>query len=104
MAAYFSEEYIQQRYEDMQKHIIGQWRSMGSIRGKYYLQCSCLRDCFCTDWEEMPRISLYKCLYPGELDNFFVKQPFAQYGLRVQWHCEECWSEMSCGFPPIGTE
>ena len=104
MASYFSEDLLQQRYEEMRIYIIGQWISMGAIRGEYYLQCPCFHDCYCSDWDDMPRIPMNKCLYPGELDQFFVRQPFERYGVKVRWHCKECNREMSCGFPPLGTE
>ena len=104
MASYISTGCLNKRYEDMKRHIMTQWRNMGSVMGKYYIQCPCFLDCFCTDWEEMPRILLYRCLYVRELDQFYVEQPFARYGLHVQWHCEECVSEMACGYPPVGVE
>ena len=50
--------------------------------------------------EEVPRLRISTCHFPGELDYFFVAQPFSQqYGFRVRWHCNVCWAELSCGAP-----
>ena len=103
MASYFSEDLLNSRYQSTKVHIVSQWLNMGAQRGEYYLQCPCYQDCYCTDWEEMPRIPLNFCMYPGEMDMFVVHQSFEQYGLIVRWHCIECERELSCGFPPLGT-
>ena len=62
-------------------------------------------------WVVPARLFLYACRrsspdrtielhYVGELDHFFVDQPFLPtYNFRVRWHCDECESEMACGFP-----
>ena len=51
----------------------------------YSLQCPCRPDCECMTYNEVPRIILSECLYGGELDYFFVEQPFLQtHGFRVQ--------------------
>ena len=50
--------------------------------------------------EEIPRIVLNDCLYVGELDQFFVNQPFVEeYNFRVRWHCDTCEKELACGIP-----
>ena len=105
MAAYFTSELLDQRYTETANHILIEWMAMGSITGEYYLQYPCRIDCYCSEWDDVPRISLFRCLYPGELDQFFILQPFTDtYDFDVRWHCIECNSEMSCGFPPLGTQ
>ena len=104
MAAYFSDELISERYETTKNHIVTQWLNMGAREGGYYLQCPCRQDCYCVDWNQIPRISLNFCLYPGELDMFIVFRPLEQHGVKFNWHCVECSNEMSCGYPPHGTE
>ena len=50
--------------------------------------------------DDVPRIYVPFCLYPGELDYFSAIQPFyQQYGFRLTWHCNECKQELACGFP-----
>ena len=52
------------------------------------------------DEDEFPRIVLNNCMWVGELDYFYVIQPFkAMYGFSVIWHCDYCQDEMACGFP-----
>ena len=66
----------------------------------YAVQCPCCPDCGHMPENEVPRIVLSQCMYVGELDYFFVVQPFlANYGFRVRWHCDECDSQLACGFP-----
>ena len=104
MAAYFSEQLLTQRYEATRSNIVTQWYHMGAREGDYYLQCPCNQDCYHVDWHEAPRLSLEFCLYPGELDQFIVYRPMEQYGVKFNWHCLECSNEISCGYPPHGTE
>ena len=50
--------------------------------------------------DEVPRLRISACYFPGELDYFYVHQPFfEQYGFKVRWHCDECPAEMDCGMP-----
>ena len=79
--------------------IIAEWQQ---LKGQdwYALQCPCRIDCGCMPEIEVPRLVLSNCLYPGELDYFFVVQPFyATYDFKVRWHCDDCKEEMSCGEP-----
>ena len=87
------------RREAATQDILSVWNTMqGAIW--YSLQCPCRIDCGCMPEDEVPRIVLNNCMYVGELDYFFVTQPFeAAYGFKVRWHCDECESEMACGFP-----
>ena len=64
------------------------------------IQCPCRIDCGCMPEGEIPRIVPNNCMFVGELDYFFVTQPFqATYEFKVRWHCDECESEMAFGFP-----
>ena len=79
--------------------IIEEWQKMQGSE-LYAIQCPCRIDCFCMPQQEVPRIVLQYCLYVGELDYFFVTQPFQDaYGFSVRWHCDTCEAEMACGFP-----
>ena len=78
------------------RRILSEWQGAEWVA----IQCPCRIDCGCMPLNEVPRIVLPNCLYAGELDYFFVAQPFlATYGFRVRWHCDECEDEMACGFP-----
>ena len=82
------------------QEIIEEWQTMKGSEW-YAIQCPCRIDCFCMPQQEVPRIILNNCMFVGELDYFFVTQPFqAAYGFKVRWHCDECLAEMACGFPP----
>ena len=79
--------------------IISVWQG---IKGHewYAIQCPCRPDCGCMPHDEIPRIVLTNCMYVGEMDYFFVEQPFqATHGFKVRWHCDQCISELACGFP-----
>ena len=79
--------------------IILEWHTMVGAEW-YALMCPCYIDCNCMPLNEVPRIVLSQCMYVGEMDYFFVQQPFvAEYGFKVRWHCDECLSEMACGIP-----
>jgi len=66
----------------------------------YALQCPCTIDCGCMSPEEVPRIILSRCHYPGKLDYFFTQQPFFNtYNFKVRWHCDECHGELACRMP-----
>ncbi|CAL4105864.1 unnamed protein product, partial [Meganyctiphanes norvegica] len=79
--------------------ILREWQPMQGS-DLYAIQCPCRPDCGCIPLNEVPRIVLSSCMYVGELDYFFVEQPFlALYGFRIRWHCDECESEMACKFP-----
>ena len=79
--------------------ILAEWQL---LKGQdwYAIQCPCRIDCGCMPEDEVPRLVISNCLYPGEMDYYFVVQPFyATYGFKVRWHCDECHNEMSCGEP-----
>ena len=66
----------------------------------YVLLCPCNIDCGHMPPQEVPRITLSRCHYPGELDYFFTQQPFfSAYKFKVRWHCDECHAELDCGTP-----
>ena len=90
---------IQARRAAATQDIISVWQGMQGAQW-YAIQCPCRPDCNCMLVHEVPRIVLSNCMYVGELDYFYVDQPFlATYHFRVRWHCDECGSEMACGFP-----
>ena len=97
--AHLSNAEIQARRAAATQDIISVWQTKQGARW-YALQCPCRPDCNCMPVREIPRIVLSNCMYVGELDYFFVTQPFLPtYGFRVRWHCDGCESEMACGFP-----
>ena len=66
----------------------------------YALQCKCGIDCLHMPFDEIPRIRLSFCLYPGEFDYYFTQNPFVpEYAFRLRWHCDTCTNEMGCGTP-----
>ena len=70
------------------------------VRPYYALMCPCDIDCRCMPFDEVPRVRLSFCLYPGEMDFFFTEDPFmSQHNFRVRWHCDECEAELACGTP-----
>ena len=90
---------IAARREAATQDILSVWSQMQGAQ-IYALQCPCRIDCGHMPENEVPRIVINNCLYVGELDYFFVTQPFlATYGFKVRWHCDECQEEMACGFP-----
>merc|ERR1711942_306695 len=53
----------------------------------YALTCPCNIDCGHMPQHEIPRIMLPMCYHLGELDFFFVVQPFlATHNFKVRWH------------------
>ncbi|CAL4078754.1 unnamed protein product [Meganyctiphanes norvegica] len=98
MAHLPANELANRRLEAFQD-ILDEWHT---VQGNewYAIQCPCRPDCGHMPPHEIPRLILSSCLYVGELDYFFVEQPFLDlYGFRVRWHCDECQAEMACGFP-----
>ena len=90
---------IQARRGHATQHIIQEWEKVQGSNW-YAIMCPCYIECNCMHVNEVPRIVLTQCLYVGELDYFYVTQPFhREYGFRVRWHCDECLNEMACGFP-----
>ena len=90
---------IEARRQHATQDIIQEWLPIQGTEW-YAIQCPCRPDCGHMPHDEVPRIVLSQCMYVGELDYFFVQQPFlATYGFRVRWHCDECEAEMACGFP-----
>merc|ERR1712121_236611 len=61
----------------------------------YALVCPCNIDCGHMPPEEIPRIMLSGCYYPGEFDYFFVEQPFFEtHKFKVRWHCDVSHNEL----------
>ena len=92
---------IEARRNAASQEIIQEWQAN---QGKewYAIQCPCRIDCGCMPEDEIPRIILSNCMFPGEYDYYFVTQPFkATYGFKVRWHCDECLEELCRGEPNI---
>ena len=90
---------IEARRQHASVDIIQEWSNIQGAQW-YAIQCPSRPDCGHMPEEEIPRIVLSQCMWVGELDFFFVVQPFlAEYGFRVRWHCDEYFSELACGFP-----
>ena len=67
------------------QEIIEEWQTMQGSE-VYIIMCPCRIDCGHMSEEEYPRIILNACMFVGELDYFFVHQPFRnQYGFDVRW-------------------
>ena len=90
---------IEQRISQLSGKMLALWQpQQGQTR--YAMMCPSDIDCHHMPEEEVPRLRISRCYFPGELDYFFVTQPFLQlYGFQVRWHCDECNAEMSCGTP-----
>ena len=74
---------IAARREAATQDILSVWNTIQGAEW-YSLQCPCRIDCGCMPEDEVPRIVLNNCMYVGELDFFFVTQPFeAPYGFKV---------------------
>ena len=97
--AHLPEAEIAARRETAKQDILRIWETMKGSE-VYIIQCPCLIDCQCMDEDEYPKIVITNCLHVGELDFFYVMQPFkAKYGFSVRWHCDYSVEEMACGFP-----
>ena len=100
--AHLANEVIEQRREMISQFIVTMWgvKQEENDANLYAIHCPCKIDCCHMSIDDVPRIYLPFCLYPGELDYFIVTQPFHQeYGFKLIWHCEQCEQELSCGFP-----
>ena len=100
--AHLSNEVIDHRREIIYQFIVAMWEVTQEENDAdlYALHCPCYIDCFHMSIDDVPRIYVPFCLYPGELDFFIATQPFHQeYGFKLTWHCNECEQELACGFP-----
>ena len=100
--AHLGAEVIEQRREMISQFIVTMWgvKQEENDANLYAIHCPCKIDCCHMSIDDVPRIYIPFCLYPGELDYFIVTQPFHQeYGFKLIWHCEECEQELACGFP-----
>ena len=96
---------IESRREILYESILNFWE-INEKKDTYYIQCPWLRNCNHFSAEEIPRIILPFCYYPGELDYYIVTQPFLpSHNFRVTWICvlENCDNELACGFPPTSS-
>ena len=97
--AMLTPQVITQRRLLLSHKILALWQPLQG-QDWYTMMCPCDIDYGHMPVQEVPRLRLPTCHFPGEMDYFFVRQPFLQqYGFRVRWHCDECHREMSCGAP-----
>ena len=97
--SYLPTEVIEQRRNQLCAELLNLWHP---LQGKqwYAIMCPCNIDCLHMPEDKVPRLRISACYFPGELDYFFVHQPyFEQYGFKVRWHCDDCPQEMDCGMP-----
>ena len=100
-AAIIPDHQIMQQRNVFSQEILGLWQEQEG-KEMYAIMCPYGIDCECMSEEEIPRLRVSSCHFPGELDYFVVVQPFQeQYGFRVTWYCLVCRGELSCGVPNI---
>ena len=93
------QQVVQERRECMTNAILA-YNALHPGHAFYALVCPCDLNCGHMPEEEIPRIMLAQCYYPGEYDYFFVQQPFVEtHKFKVRWHCDECHAELACGTP-----
>ena len=101
--SFLPEWVINQRRDDLTKEIVTLYHDLPDNLQNlewYGLMCPCDIDCLHMPFDEVPRIRLAGCYFAGELDFFFVNQPFLDIlGFKVRWHCDECHEEIACGCP-----
>ena len=97
--AIIPDQLIEERRQQLSEEVLELWNPLQG-REWYALQCPCLIDCQCMPENVVPRLRIHRCYFPGELDFYFVTQPFYEkYGFKLWWHCNKCNREMSCGTP-----
>ena len=97
--AHLNTAQIQARRQRVREEVLAAIEDLPA-RPWYALQCKCGIDCLCMPYDDVPRIRLSFCLYPGEFDYYFTENPFfPEYAFRLRWHCDTCTSEMGCGTP-----
>ena len=90
---------VQQRREIIANAILA-FNAINPGHDYYAVVCPCNINCGHMPEDEIPRIMLAQCYYPGEYDYFFVEQPFfPTHKFKVRWHCDECHAELACGTP-----
>ena len=100
--SHFTSYEIEQRHSLACKAILIKRQTLPKS-AKYIIQCPCKPGC--AHMRQVPRIVLDSCLYVGELDKFYVQQPFlGDFGFRVIWNGQVCSTEQVCGFPPTGID
>ena len=100
-AQILADDQIIERRNVFSEEILTLWQE---LQGKqmYAIMCPNGVDCGCMAAEDIPRLRVTTCHFPGELDFFTVVQPFQeQHGFRVTWHCLVCQEELCCGFPNL---
>ena len=98
--AQLSANAIQARRQLASAEIIAKWNQRRGFE-EYTIQCPCQPDCNHMPKDEIPRLILSFCLYPGELD-YFYQQPFqSTHNFMVRWHCDVrgCHGKLACGAP-----
>ena len=87
------------RRAEAKTQLLSQWKKKPG-HPVYLINCTCFTQFCCLP---MPTLKLIRCLRVGELDYFYVEQPFlTDYGFTLRWHCanEDCQSEVCCGSGP----
>ena len=101
--SFLPESVIYQRRYDLTQEIVALYHELEDTLQNlewYGLMCPCNIDCQHMPLDEVPRIRVAACYFPGELDYFFVKQPFVDtLGFKIRWHCDECHERIACGDP-----
>ena len=101
--AFLPESVIYQQRENLTKEIVALYHNLeDSLQNLewYGLMCPCNIDCNHMPLDEVPRIRVAACHFPGEMDYYFVDQPFLDtLGIKIRWHCDECHEPIACGDP-----
>ena len=101
--AFLQELVIYQRRENLTKEIVALYHNLeDSLQNLewYGLMCLCNIDCNHMPLDEIPRLRVAACHFPGEMDYYFVEQPFLDtLGIKIRWHCDECHEAIACGSP-----
>ena len=101
--SFLPESVIYQRRDNLTQEIVALYHDLeDSLQNLewYGLMCPCNIDCNHMPLDEVPRIRVAACYFPGEMDYYFVDQPFlGTLGIKIRWHCDECHEPIACGDP-----
>ena len=101
--AFLPDVVIYQRRQNLTKEIVALYHNLeDSLQNLewYGLMCPCNIDCNHMPLDEIPRLRVVACHFPGEMDYYFVEQPFLDtLGIKIRWHCFEFHEPIACGDP-----
>ena len=101
--AFLPDVVIHQRRRNLTREIVALYHYLeDSLQNLewYGLMCPCNIDCHHMPLDEIPRLRVAACYFPGEMDYYFVEQPFLDtLGIKICWHCDECQEAIACGSP-----